>query len=163
MVEIPEAFRAADRVHRTIMMFEGAANLGALQTRERARLSRELNDALDEGRAIARADYEEALRRRVACIKACRRVDRAVRRDPVAAGRRAGARRHRAAPAIRPAARCSRSSDFRRSTMPVGRARNGLPLGMQIAAPAGADDSLVAVARVVRGAPAVRRARVSAR
>ena len=94
VVEIPEAFRAADRVLRTIMMFEGAANLGALQTRERARLSRELNDALDEGRR------DRARRLRGGVAAACRlhqglrRVDRAVRRDPVAARRRAGARRH---------------------------------------------------------------------
>jgi amidase len=31
-------------------------------------------------------------------------------------------------------------------TIPIGRAANGLPLGMQIAAPTGADDALLGIA-----------------
>ena len=38
--------------------------MAALQDRERARLSPELNAALDEGRAIARADYDGGARPR---------------------------------------------------------------------------------------------------
>jgi amidase len=145
IVEIPEAFRAADRVLRAIMMFEGAANLGALQARERVRLSRELNDALDEGGAIARADYEEALRRRVSCIKSCAEwiapFDAIL--SPPAAGPAPEGTNSTGDPSC-----CTLFSltGFPALTIPVGRARNGLPLGMQIAAPAGADDSVVAVA-----------------
>ncbi len=145
VVDIPEDSRAADRVLRTIMMFEAASNLGALQTRERARLSRELNDALDEGRAIPRADYEEALRRRVACIKTCAEwiapFDAIL--SPPAAGPAPEGTNSTGDPSC-----CTLFSltGFPALTIPVGRARNGLPLGMQIAAPAGADDSLVAVA-----------------
>jgi Asp-tRNA(Asn)/Glu-tRNA(Gln) amidotransferase A subunit family amidase len=145
IVEIPEALRAADRVHRTIMMFEGAANLGALQTRERARLSRELNDALDEGGAIARADYEEALRRRVACIKSC--AEWIAPFDAILSPPAAGPAPEGTGSTGDPSC-CTLFSltGFPALTIPVGRARNGLPLGMQIAASAGTDDSLVAVA-----------------
>jgi amidase len=63
-LDFPAPWRDANRVHRTIMMFEVNAALGALQQRERNRMSEELNAALDEGRAITRVDYESALRRR---------------------------------------------------------------------------------------------------
>jgi len=145
VVEIPEAFRSVDRVLRTIMMFEGAANLGALQARERRRLSNELNAALDEGRAIARADYEEALRRRVACIDFFTEwldpYDALL--SPPAAGPAPQGTGATGDPSC-----CTLFSlvGFPALTIPVGRARNGLPLGMQIAAPVGADDSLLAVA-----------------
>lgn len=145
IVEIPDAFRAVDRVHRMVMMFEGAANLGALQARERARLSVELNAALDEGGAIARADYEEAMQRRVACIDfftAWLHPFDAILSPPAAGPAPAGTG------STGDPSCCTLFSltGFPALTIPVGRARNGLPLGMQIAAPVGADDRLVAVA-----------------
>jgi Asp-tRNA(Asn)/Glu-tRNA(Gln) amidotransferase A subunit family amidase len=145
IVEISEAFGTADRVHRTIMMHEGAANLGALQSRERRRLSSELNAALDEGRAIARADYEEALRRRVACIDFFTEwllpFDAIL--SPPAAGPAPEGTESTGDPSC-----CTLFSlvGFPALTIPVGRARNGLPLGMQIATPVDADDRLLAVA-----------------
>ena len=144
-LEIPEAFRSVDRVHRTIMMFEGAANLGALQTRERARLSTELNAALDEGRAIASADYEEALRRRVACIDFFTEWQASF--DAILSPPAAGPAPEGTGATGDPSC-CTLFSlvGFPALTIPVGRARNGLPLGMQIAAPADADDRLLAVA-----------------
>jgi Asp-tRNA(Asn)/Glu-tRNA(Gln) amidotransferase A subunit family amidase len=144
-LEIPEAFRSVDRVHRTIMMFEAAANLGALQARERARLSAELNAALDEGRAIARADYEEALRRRVACIDFFTEWQASF--DAVLSPPAAGPAPEGTGATGDPSC-CTLFSlvGFPALTIPVGRARNGLPLGMQIAAPAGADDQLLTVA-----------------
>ena len=48
----------------------GGTHLGTLQARERARLTPNLNAALDEGRAIARADYEAALAARMARSRA---------------------------------------------------------------------------------------------
>jgi Asp-tRNA(Asn)/Glu-tRNA(Gln) amidotransferase A subunit family amidase len=58
----------ANLVHRTIMLYEAAQHLGALQDRERARLSPKVNAALDEGRAISTADYKVALVLRDAAI-----------------------------------------------------------------------------------------------
>jgi Asp-tRNA(Asn)/Glu-tRNA(Gln) amidotransferase A subunit family amidase len=145
LVEIPEAFRSVDRVLRTIMMFEAAVNLGALQQRERPRLSTELNAALDEGRAIARADYEEALRRREACIAFFTEwhapFDAML--SPPAAGPAPASLGTTGDPSC-----CTLYSlvGFPALSIPVGRARNGLPLGMQIASPAGTDDGLLGVA-----------------
>ena len=51
-VTLPAPWHDAHLVHRTIMLYEAATHLAALQDRERARLSPTLNAALDEGRAI---------------------------------------------------------------------------------------------------------------
>ena len=51
-IGFPAPWREAHLAHRTIMLFEAAMHLAALQDRERARLSPKLNAALDEGRAI---------------------------------------------------------------------------------------------------------------
>ncbi len=67
-VGFPPPWREANLVHRTIMLFEAAQNLGGLQERERARLSPKVNAALDEGRAISAADYKVALVLRDAAI-----------------------------------------------------------------------------------------------
>ena len=67
-VDLPPAWREADQVHRTIMLYEAAQHLGPLQERERGRMSPRLNAALDEGRGIARADYEGALHARERAI-----------------------------------------------------------------------------------------------
>ena len=67
-VEFPPPWREANLVHRTIMLYEAAQNLGALQERERARLSPKLNAALDDGRAISAEDYKVAMVLRDAAI-----------------------------------------------------------------------------------------------
>lgn len=144
-LDFPAPWRDANRVHRTIMMHEGAAALGDLQRRERSRMSVELNAALDEGRAISRADYESALRRRDDAIAVFAQwlsgFDAVI--SPPATG---------AAPlglqATGDAACCTLWSlvGYPAITIPVGRAASGLPLGMQIAAPAGADDALLGIA-----------------
>ena len=144
-LEIPAPWRDANRVHRIIMMHEGAAALGALQQRERGRMSEKLNAALDEGRAISGADYESALRRRQDAIAGFSQwlsgFDAVI--SPPATG---------AAPegldATGDAACCTLWSlvGYPAITIPIGRAGNGLPLGMQIAAPGGADDALLGVA-----------------
>ena len=106
-VGLPAPWREAHLVHRTIMLFEAATHLAALQDRERARLSPKLNAALDEGRAIARADYEAALARAKPRSRSSptgsRTTTRSSRRRRPARRRRASAR-----PAIRRAARCGR-------------------------------------------------------
>jgi Asp-tRNA(Asn)/Glu-tRNA(Gln) amidotransferase A subunit family amidase len=60
-VPFPADYADAQRVHRTIMLFEAVSELGALQDRERERMSAKLNTGLDAGRSISEADYLEAL------------------------------------------------------------------------------------------------------
>ena len=158
-VDFPAPWRDALVVHRTIMLYEAATHLADLQDRERARLSAKLNAALDEGRATGRDDYATALRRRDAASAAFARwLDGfdAMLTPP--------------APAVAPAGLdttgdpscCTLWSltGFPAITIPVGFDRERLPLGLQIAAPAGSDDRLLSVAAMVRSAVTVRRAHV---
>ena len=143
-VRIPAEWTAANGVLRTIMLFEAAQEMAALQARERARLSAQLNAALDEGRAIAPADYAAALVRRDQAIAAF--TDWSAGFDAILSP---------AAPGAAPAgldttgdpACCTLWSllGFPAITIPVGLA-GGLPLGLQLAALPGADDRLLAVA-----------------
>jgi Asp-tRNA(Asn)/Glu-tRNA(Gln) amidotransferase A subunit family amidase len=145
-VELPGEWREADRIHRTIMLFEAARNMGALQDRERERLSPKLNAALDEGRRIPEDDYGRALaarERAIGEITQWLRVYDAVLAPP--------------APSAAPVGLDSTGDPscctlwsllgFPALTLPVARNPAGLPIGLQLAAPAGADDRLLAVAR----------------
>ena len=60
-VELPAEFGNAHGAHRTIMAFEAARTLGALQSQQRVKLSAVLNLFLDEGHAIDAAAHAEAL------------------------------------------------------------------------------------------------------
>jgi Asp-tRNA(Asn)/Glu-tRNA(Gln) amidotransferase A subunit family amidase len=60
-LELPPAFEAAHRVHRTIMAYEGARHFAELQQRSRQLMSARFNELLDEGAAIPDSAYEEAL------------------------------------------------------------------------------------------------------
>jgi len=143
-VGYPDAWRTANGILRTIMLFEAAEQMAALQDRERARLSRELNAALDEGRAIARADYTAAFGRRDQAIRSF--TDWCTGFDAVLSP---------AAPAAAPKGLdttgdpscCTLWSllGFPAITIPVGLVA-GMPIGMQLAAAAGADDRLLSVA-----------------
>ncbi len=144
-VDLPAPWREAHLVHRTIMLHEAARNLGELQGRERARLSPKLNAALDEGRAISAADYKVAVVLREAAIVSF-------------AEWLAGYDAIIAPPAPGPAPEGLDSTGdpscctlwsltgFPALVLPIGLAGNGMPLGMQLAAPAGNDDKLLAVA-----------------
>lgn len=144
-VDLPGPWEKANILLRTIMMREGANALGELQRRERARMSEELNAALDEGAAIPDADYESALRRRGDAIAAFTQwlagFDAVI--SPPATGPAPEGLSTTGNPAC-----CTLWSllGFPAITIPIGRAANGLPLGMQIAATAGADDVLLGVA-----------------
>jgi Asp-tRNA(Asn)/Glu-tRNA(Gln) amidotransferase A subunit family amidase len=143
-VKIPEDWQTANAILRTIMLFEAAVEMAALQDRERARLSENLNAALDEGRAILRADYDAAMIRRSQAIVSftgwCEGFDAIL--SP-------------AAPAAAPAGLDSTGDPscctlwsllgFPAITIPVGLVA-GMPIGMQLSAAAGADDRLLAVA-----------------
>ncbi len=143
-VDFPAAWRNAHTVQRTIMLFEGARNLASLQERERARLGPKLNAALDEGRGIAVADYHAALAQRNQAIAAF--TDWLDDYDAVISP---------SAPTTAPAGLQSTGdpscctmwslTGFPALTIPVGLSE-GLPVGMQIATPTGADDRLLTVA-----------------
>ena len=143
-VDVPAAWRGARDVHRTIMLFEAARNLRQLQDRDRARLTPALNAALDEGRAIDADTYADALAARVTAIAFFTQwldgFDAVL--SPAAPG-----------PAPRGLATTGDPScctlwsllGFPALSLPAGLAQR-MPVGLQLAAPQGCDDRLLAVA-----------------
>ena len=103
-------------------------------------------------------DRRRRLRDRAAPARArdrrARAVDARLRRGAGTAGALRGARGTRLHRRPCRAVRCGRCWGSRRCTLPVGWNRAGLPLGLQLAAPAGARRSAAARGRVVRGAVA---------
>jgi amidase len=144
-VAFPDALEALRDVQRTIMLGEGARALGSLQDRERSRLSATLNAGLDEGREVDDAALAKA---------------HALRRTMIA-GALAWLSSYDALvapPATGPAPEgldttgdpscCTFASlvGAPALTLPVGRAPNGLPVGMQLVGRPGEDGALLAVA-----------------
>ncbi len=137
-------WREANRILRTIMLFEGAQALGDLQARERARLTPALNAALDEGRAIEVQRYDEAVAARERAI--AHFTERLAGFDAVLAP---------AAPAAAPRGLATTGDPscctlwslvgFPALNLPVGM-HGTLPIGLQLAAPRGHDDRLLAAA-----------------
>ena len=145
-VEYPAEWRDAQLMHGTIMLHEAAAVLGELQERERDRMSSALNAALDEGAAMTRSSYDAARRRRddaIAAFSAWLAGFDAIVSPPARGAAPAGL-----ASTGDPAC-CTLWTllGFPAISIPIGLAPDGLPLGMQLAAPPGADDRLLAVAR----------------
>jgi Asp-tRNA(Asn)/Glu-tRNA(Gln) amidotransferase A subunit family amidase len=144
-VGFPAEWREMNVVHRTIMLYEGGKYLGAMQDRDRARLSPKLNAALDEGRRIARADYDSALSKREGAIAFFRgwlsEFDAIL--TPAAPGPAPAGLASTGDPSC-----CTLWSltGFPALTLPVASTANGLPLGMQLAGLAGDDDRLLAAA-----------------
>jgi Asp-tRNA(Asn)/Glu-tRNA(Gln) amidotransferase A subunit family amidase len=144
-VDFPPPWREANLVHRTVMLFEAARNLAALQERERARLSSKVNDALDEGRDISADDYKVAMVLRDAAIVSFAEwldgFDAVI--CPPAPGPAPEGLGSTGDPSC-----CTLWSltGFPALTLPIELADNGMPLGMQLAAGAGGDDRLLAVA-----------------
>ena len=144
-VELPAECRDAPATLRTIMLHEGARSLRPLQQRERARMSKRLNDALDEGAAIAERDYESALAARGRASEALRawlgEFDAIV--SPPAPGPAPRGLETTGDPSC-----CTLWSlvGFPAITIPCSLAPSGLPLGLQIAAAVDRDDRVLAVA-----------------
>ena len=144
-VELPHEWHTAHMTLRTIMLYEGAQALGPLQQRERARLSAKLNAALDEGAAISRTDYQSAVDVRQRAIVALAtwldEFDAIV--TPPAPGPAPRGLDTTGDPSC-----CTLWSllGFPAITIPCALAPNGLPLGLQIAAPVDRDDRVLAVA-----------------
>jgi Asp-tRNA(Asn)/Glu-tRNA(Gln) amidotransferase A subunit family amidase len=144
-VELAAELAAANVVHKSIMLFEGARNLGPLQRRERSRLSSALNDALDQGRAIDERSYRASLEQRaraIATLAAWLQPFDAIITPPAPAGAPAGLL------STGDPSCCTLWSlaGFPALTLPIGRDESGLPLGMQLAGPADADAHLLSVA-----------------
>ncbi len=149
-VALPDALHEAARVHRVIMLFEAARNLGDLQERARAQLSNALNAALDEGSGFADEDYRRALAGRAAMIAAA--TDWMRHYDAVIAP---------PAPAAAPEGLestgdpscCTLASLLGAPaiTLPIGLDAARLPLGMQLFATPGNDAKLLAVAAWCEG------------
>ena len=144
-IALPQEFALAQRVHRTIMMYEAAQALDNLQRRERERMSAKLNAGLDAGRGIATADYQLALELRgkmIAQLPLLFGGCDAVLSAPAPGGAPGGLADTgdpsfctfwslTGAPAI---------------TLPVGWNRLGVPLGLQLAALPRRDNELLEVA-----------------
>ncbi len=64
IIEIPGEFDRAHKIHRTIMLFEAARVARKVRAHYRESFSDYLNDALDEGEAIADSDYRDAMKLR---------------------------------------------------------------------------------------------------
>ncbi|MDQ6619670.1 MAG: amidase [Pseudomonadota bacterium] len=144
-VEFPAPWRDANRLLRTIVLFEGFRNLGALQARERARLAPKLNAALDEGRRITEAQYRSALQQRSEAIGAF--TEWLDDFDTVISPSAPGPAPYGLASTGDPSC-CTLWSltGFPALSLPLGGSASGLPVGLQIACPSGADDRLLTVA-----------------
>jgi len=140
---LPTTCRDAPMQHRRITLYEAARELGALQDLERGRMSGKLNAALDEGRTISDAAYADALVRRAEIVAAL--TDRLAGFDAVLTPPAPGPAPEDLTQTGDPAC-CTLWSlaGFPALTLPIALAPNGLPLGMQLAAPALRDKSLLA-------------------
>jgi len=143
-VEFPAPFRDCNVAFRMIMLYEAAQNLRALQMRERERFSPQLNAALDEGCGVKETAYQLSLATR----------DRAIAEftewldgfDAVLAPSAPGPAPRSLATTGDPSC-CTLWSftGFPAISIPVGHVQR-LPIGLQLAAPQGRDDHLLAVA-----------------
>jgi Asp-tRNA(Asn)/Glu-tRNA(Gln) amidotransferase A subunit family amidase len=144
-LHLPAVLDDAQRVHRTIMVYEGARQHAPRQAQNRARMSDVLNAVIGEGLGISDADYAQALTRAVE-IRA-RALDLFAQWDVVAS---------LPAPGAAPA-RIDTTGDPSFCTLwsltgspavslPTGLSAHGLPFGVQFAARSGGDDHLLRAA-----------------
>ena len=155
-LDLPEDFEEAKRVHRTIMLYEGAREHAPRQAAHRRVMSAALNAAIDEGLAMSHDDYRAALARRAALAELA--LDLFADCDAVAS-----------LPAPGPApARLDITGDpsfctlwtlvgFPAITLPTGLSDAGLPYGIQLAGSAHDDVRLLRVARWCEAAIAFKR------
>ena len=143
-VDIPLAWHGARDMHRTIMLYEAARNMGELQSHERARLTPAVNAALDVGRKITTRAYETARSQRERAIAFFTQWLQGF--DAVLAPSAPGPAPRGLDTTGDPSC-CTLWSllGFPAINLPVGLVQR-MPVGLQLAAPAGRDDSLLAVA-----------------
>ncbi len=145
VLALPASCGDAPVQHRRITLYEAARELGALQDRERGRMSAKLNAALDEGRTIGDAAYADALVRRAEIAAAL--TDGLAGFDAMLTPPAPGPAPEDLTQTGDPAC-CTLWSlaGFPALTLPIALAPNGLPLGMQLAAPALREKGLLAAA-----------------
>ena len=143
---LPDGAAEANLVHRTIMRAEAARNLAGLQARARPLLSAVLNAALDEGRLIVPEAYRAAVAVRAALGE--RAHDLFERCEVIVSPPAPGAAPRRLDVTGDPSF-CTLWSllGVPAVTIPSGRSRMGLPLGLQLACDVGGDAHLLRVAR----------------
>jgi Asp-tRNA(Asn)/Glu-tRNA(Gln) amidotransferase A subunit family amidase len=142
---LPADCHDAQSSHRSIMFFEAARDNAARQQQHRAQFSATLNAGLDDGRKIAPGEYTQALLRRA--VIAEQALDWFEDCDVIASP---------SAPGVAPEGLettgdpswCTLWSltGFPAISLPAGRSAAGLPYGLQLAAPSGADDGLLSAA-----------------
>jgi Asp-tRNA(Asn)/Glu-tRNA(Gln) amidotransferase A subunit family amidase len=143
-IAVPAAWKDAKAIHRTLMLKEGSEVLGALQSKERDRLTPALNAAIDDGHAISNESHRDAIIYRERAIAFF--TGWLDEYDAVLAP---------SAPSTAPRGLdttgdpscCSLWSllGFPAINIPAGLV-GGLPVGLQLAAPQARDDSLLAAA-----------------
>jgi Asp-tRNA(Asn)/Glu-tRNA(Gln) amidotransferase A subunit family amidase len=143
-LSVPSAWKEAKAIHRTLMLKEGSEVLGALQARERERLTPAINAAIDDGHAISSEAHREAIvarERAIAFFTGWLDEYDAVL-SPSAPGTAPRGLDTTGDPSC-----CSLWSllGFPAINIPAGLV-DGLPVGLQLAAPQGRDDSLLSAA-----------------
>jgi Asp-tRNA(Asn)/Glu-tRNA(Gln) amidotransferase A subunit family amidase len=143
--ELPGAFDRAHTCMRIIMAYEAARHFKRLQDEHRTQMSARFNALLDEGQAIGAAQYEDTLVKaralRAAYSEFIANCDAVI--TPPAPGEAPRALDQTGDPAF-----CSIWSLLGAPavTIPVGLGPRGLPLGLQVVAKYGGDDTALAVA-----------------
>lgn len=146
-IELPPSFNDAHKVHRSIMLYEGAAGSRHLRAHApyRAQFSDFLLRALEEGDKISVAEYERALRKREALQRDFSRFlddyDAVV--TPPAAGEAPGSLETTGDPSF-----CTIWTllGVPAITIPTGLGSHGMPLGLQIIGNQGESNHLLATA-----------------
>lgn len=145
-VAMPEAAAGAWDWQRTVMEAEIAANYDAEWQHGRDRLSESLRSQIERGRAIAEADYRDALQRMAMVNAAFEPVYAAcdVIMTPAVAGTAPHGLDSTGDPAF-----CTLWTfcGMPALTLPLLRGSNGLPLGVQLVAPRYGDAQLLRAAR----------------
>jgi len=147
-LELPEAYAGLSEANRIVMAYEAARNFAREYENGRERLGAATVALIESGQACSESDYRGAL----ALAREC-------------AGQHAALMRERdalltfSAPGeAPPRSEGTGDSLFNRAwttmgvpclTLPAGRGRRGLPLGVQLVGAAGADDALLQLGRYV--------------
>jgi Asp-tRNA(Asn)/Glu-tRNA(Gln) amidotransferase A subunit family amidase len=141
--ELPEDFQSAHAVQRSIMAYEAAQHLGAVQREHRELLSARLNAFLDEGAAIEEPRHREALASRERLRELWARFsspyDAIV--TPPATGEAPADLTQTGDPTF-----CTIWTLLGAPALaiPAGSGPNGLPMGLQIVGPDGHDEGVLA-------------------
>jgi Asp-tRNA(Asn)/Glu-tRNA(Gln) amidotransferase A subunit family amidase len=143
--ELPAQFEQGHDAHRSIMAYEGAVNIGPTQREHRDRLSARLNALLDEGAAIPKTRYEEALATRARLREAWERFLEgfAAAITPPAPGEAPATLAETGNPAF-----CTLWTllGVPAVTVPVGLGPRGMPLGLQVVGASGRDAETLSAA-----------------